>query len=88
MNTVCDGAEAIGLMLTHLYRLTHQAVRALWPDVRRQITTILWASVHTVRLIFYALVIPPVLIVGILGVPIYVLECIIALTDLVLTKVQ
>ena len=88
MTTVCDGAGAIGLMLTHLYRLTHQAVGALWPDARRQITTFIWALLQTVRLISYALIMPPVLIVSVLGVPIYVLECIIALTDLVLTKVQ
>ena len=75
-------------MFQNLYRLNHQAVGALWPYDRRLITTFVLALLHTVRLISYAIVIPPVLIVGVLGVPIYVLVCVIALTDLVLTKLQ
>ena len=88
MTTVADGVGAMCHMITELYRLVHSGVAGLWPDVKRILTTLAWVYLQTVRLVFHAFLIPLVVVVVILGVPVWLLEKGISLADFAVARFQ
>ena len=88
LDTLCDGAEAIWQIFANLYQVFLDGLYAAWPEIRRLMSTVAWAYVSGLRLIFYVFLSPLVVIVSILGVPVWLLEWGVVLADLILARLD
>ena len=83
-----DGVGAICQMCSELYRLVLNVWIVFWPELKSRLSTLAWVYVSTVRMFFYLCLSPLVVIVGVLGVPVWLLERGIALADLILARMD
>ena len=75
-------------MSADMLRLVCTGCAGLWPDMWTKLTTLAWVYVQTVRLVFFAFLIPLVVVVVILGVPVWLLEKGISLADFAVARFQ
>ena len=61
---------------------------AVWPDIKYFLVTLALVYIQIVRLISYVFLTPLVVTVSLLGVPVWVLEWIVALADFALARLQ
>ena len=73
-------------MSAEMFRLVCSGCAGLWPDIRSKLTTLAWVYLQTVRLVFYLLLTPLVVLVDILAVPVWLLEKGMSLADFAVAR--